>query len=564
MYKKWWIKYSWHLAALGLLLVALGGLFVDVMDVDASQYASIAMEMWQDGSWLQVMHRHADYLDKPPLLFWTSAASYTLFGLSNWAYKLPSLLAAGLGVFAVYKFTALYYPQATARRAAFILASAVGLLVICNDVRTDTLLLGSSAVAVWQLAAYLKSNRWIYLIGTFVFIGLAMLAKGPIGLVMPAFAAGTHVALRREWRDIFRWQWLPGLLLTALVLAPMCWGLYQQFDVHPEKTVNDRNGVSGLYFYFWEQSFGRITGENVWKNDTGPLYFTHVYAWAFLPWPLLLLAALWQSGKNVWQKRFRLNAGEEGFALGGFVFTFVALSLSKYKLPHYIFVTLPWAAVLTARYLDYLFAEAGHPERRRAAWAFNLTIAVMSLIAALLLFWVFKPQNALIPVLFVAGLLVFYGLRGNTPELWVKRGVWASVLALWILNFHFYPQLLPWQSTSAAAHYLKENHVSPEKVTWYLRHGHAFDFYTQSITHKHEDIEAMVDYARSHGEFYVYTNEEGMGLMREYGLNFSLYKRFEHYQAALLRPQFLNPATRAESTEPRLLLKVEGLKAPTY
>ncbi|MBN8683464.1 MAG: glycosyltransferase family 39 protein [Chitinophagales bacterium] len=564
MYKKWWIKYAWHLLAIGLLLVALAGLFVDVMDVDASQYASISMEMWQDGSWLQVMHRHADYLDKPPLLFWSSAASYAVFGLSNWAYKLPSLLAALLGVFAVYQFTRLYYAQATARRAAFILASAVGLLVICNDVRTDTLLLGTSAAAVWQLATYLQNRRWIHLVGAFVFIGLAMLAKGPIGLVMPALAAGTHVALRRDWRDIFRWQWLPGLLLTALVLAPMCWGLYQQFDLHPEKTVNERNGVSGLYFYFWEQSFGRITGENVWKNDTGPLYFTHVYAWAFLPWPLLLLLALWQSLKGLWQKRFRLGTAEEGFAIGGFLLTFVALSLSKYKLPHYIFVTLPWAAVLTARYLDHIVGLADPAPRKWAAGALRLTIGLMCALAALLLFWVFKPQNVLIPVLFLAGLAVFYLLRGDSPEHWVQQGVWASVLALFILNVHFYPQLLPWQSTSAAAHYLKDQRVPPEKVTWYLRHGHAFDFYTRAITHKHENIEEMVEYAGNHPEFYVYTNEEGMGLMQEYGLNFKVEKKFDHYQAALLRPQFLNPATRISSTEPRLLLKVEGLKRVAF
>jgi 4-amino-4-deoxy-L-arabinose transferase-like glycosyltransferase len=57
-------------AGAGLLFVAIAGLFLDVMDVDAAQYASIALEMTQNGSWLQVMHRGTDYLDKPPLLFW--------------------------------------------------------------------------------------------------------------------------------------------------------------------------------------------------------------------------------------------------------------------------------------------------------------------------------------------------------------------------------------------------------------------------------------------------------------------------------------------------------------
>ena len=93
----------WFWLALGLAAVLVRGLFLDAMDVDASQYASISMEMLQNGSWLQVKHHGGDYLDKPPLLFWMSAASFGLFGLSNWAYKLPSLFVALAGVYAVYR-----------------------------------------------------------------------------------------------------------------------------------------------------------------------------------------------------------------------------------------------------------------------------------------------------------------------------------------------------------------------------------------------------------------------------------------------------------------------------
>ncbi|MEO6759667.1 MAG: glycosyltransferase family 39 protein, partial [Saprospiraceae bacterium] len=279
------LRNPWIWLGFGLLAVLVRGLFLDVMDVDASQYASIAMEMGQNGSWLQVLHRGADYLDKPPLLFWTSAASMLWFGLQNWSYKLPSLLGALAGVYAVYRFSKIFYTEQTARHAAFILASSIGLLVICNDVRTDTLLLGMTACAVWQLAEFLQFNQLKNLFWGALYVGLAMLAKGPIGLVLPAFAVGSQLLLRRDWRRLFDLRWLLGLLVVALVLSPMAWGLYQQFDLHPEKELNGRTSVSGLWFFFWEQSFGRITGGNVWKNDTSGFYFLHVYLWAFLPWP---------------------------------------------------------------------------------------------------------------------------------------------------------------------------------------------------------------------------------------------------------------------------------------
>ena len=93
----------WIWLGAAFMAVLLRGLWLDVMDVDASQYASIAMEMSRNGSWLEVKHRFADYLDKPPLLFWTSAASFLLFGLKTWAYKLPSVLGALAGVLAVIR-----------------------------------------------------------------------------------------------------------------------------------------------------------------------------------------------------------------------------------------------------------------------------------------------------------------------------------------------------------------------------------------------------------------------------------------------------------------------------
>ena len=152
------LRHPWIWLGFGLLTLLVRGLFIDIMDVDAAQYASMAMEMGQRGTWLQVLHRGADYLDKPPLLFWVSAISMRWFGLYNWAYKLPSVLGALAGIYAVYRFSELFYPEQAARHAAFILASSFGLLIICNDVRTDTLLLGMTTCAIWQLAEYMYNS----------------------------------------------------------------------------------------------------------------------------------------------------------------------------------------------------------------------------------------------------------------------------------------------------------------------------------------------------------------------------------------------------------------------
>ena len=79
---------------LTLLAVLVAGAFVDVMEVDAAQYATMSRDMLGQADPLKLYFRGADYLDKPPLLFWTSALSFSVFGVHNWSYKLPSILAA--------------------------------------------------------------------------------------------------------------------------------------------------------------------------------------------------------------------------------------------------------------------------------------------------------------------------------------------------------------------------------------------------------------------------------------------------------------------------------------
>ncbi|MBK8428012.1 MAG: glycosyltransferase family 39 protein [Lewinellaceae bacterium] len=567
------LRYSrnpWVWLAAGLLAILVRGLLLDVMDVDASQYASISMEMMQNGSWLQVKHRYGDYLDKPPLLFWSSALSFMLFGLSNWAYKLPSVLAALAGVYAVYRFSLLFYTEKTARQAAFLLASSTGFILICNDVRTDTLLLGTTCVAIWQLAEYLQHGRWKNLIGAFLTIGFAMLAKGPIGLVLPALAAGSHLLLQRDFRSIFRWQWLAGLGITALVLLPMCWGLYNQFDLHPEKPLNDRISTSGLYFFFWEQSFGRITGNNIWRNDAGPFYFFHVYLWAFLPWALLLPAALWFHGRKALGKifYFRKTLMPEAFSLGGFLLTFIALSASKYKLPHYIFVTLPWAAVLLAAWLnaegDKKKAEDA-PSMVPAGWVMlGYLVFLIALATAFLLLGFVFPGNLPAWVVMIAGTAFLLLRIVQNPlkidsDVFVQRGIMVALLTGFTVNYHFYPRLLPYQSTATIGRYLHEQGIPKDKIVFFRRHGHALDFYSQTISQRMDSAEQVRQTARNLGEVWVYTNQRGKNELNTAGVRYETVYEMGHFQAALLNARFLNPATRVGSLEPVWLLKVEGL-----
>ena len=182
------------------------------------------------------------------MLFWLSTGSFNVFGVHDWSYRLPSTLFAFLGLYSTYRFTRLYHSTNVARNAVLIFGGSAAFILMTNDVRCDTILTGAVITAVWLGCAWLVNGRTIELIGFSVAVGVGLLVKGPIGAVAPFIAVSGQLIYTRAWRKLLDLRLLLVPVIIGLMLLPMCIGLYEQFGAH------------GLRFYFWEQSFGRITG----------------------------------------------------------------------------------------------------------------------------------------------------------------------------------------------------------------------------------------------------------------------------------------------------------------
>src|SRR3984957_7129403 len=128
------------LAVLGIIYCI--GMQLDLMDIDASTYGLISKEMFHSGSYLQLYLRGVDYLDKPPLVFWSACLAFKIFGIHDWAYRLPSVLCVVLGVYSVYRYAKVFYEELTAKLAALIMASCCAVYLMTFDVRADTILTG--------------------------------------------------------------------------------------------------------------------------------------------------------------------------------------------------------------------------------------------------------------------------------------------------------------------------------------------------------------------------------------------------------------------------------------
>jgi 4-amino-4-deoxy-L-arabinose transferase-like glycosyltransferase len=560
-----------------LAIVYLSGMFIDVMDIDEAQYASIGLEMAQTGSYLEVFHRGQDYLDKPPLLFWVSALVFKLFGPGNFTYRLVPVLVGGLGLYATYRLARLFYPQKTAYLAALLAGTSYSVLLANHDVRTDTMLMGWAVFALWQLAAYLQTHRWGHLLLGGLGVGLAMLAKGPIGFMICALALGTHLVLGRQWANLFRWQWLVALGVAALVLLPMSVGLYTQFDAQPHKLIEGERNTSGLYFFFWKQSFGRLTGENVWKDDSDPFFFVHTYLWSVLPWGLLTVLAfghlLANTGRQVWRQWWgqatqnQPNSEEnnhpthppEYLSLGGFLLPFVALSLSQYKLPHYINIVIPLGSVFCAHYVHELLARPSLRAWLRVAFGLQwLHVAVIWAVGLAVALWMFPLANAALWAGLMLGLLatLYLGFKGQTRFQRLILPSVTSILTLYfMLNLHFYPQLLQYQAGSVLGKYLAKQTDFPLDRFFMLHRlsgdgkdifPNTVDFYSGDERPLHTHPDSLLA-ALGGQPAWLYLDEQGLAEMKQRG-QINIMRGFDKWHVTQLTPAFLNPATRLQAT----------------
>ncbi|MEM9982302.1 MAG: glycosyltransferase family 39 protein [Bacteroidota bacterium] len=547
-------RYYQLLPFLLLYLLFLLGQFIGVMDIDAAQYAAISMEMMESGDFLQTKLRGEDYLDKPPLLFWLSALSFQLFGINHFAFRFFPILISFLGFYATYRLARLYYNEVISYLSALLIASSQACILMNHDLRTDNLLTSFVIVAIWQIAAYNIHKKWKYLIGGFVAIGLAMLAKGPIGLMAPIFAFSVDFAVRRQWKFFFRWEWLVGIGIAALLLLPMSIGLYQQFDAQPVK------GVSGLRFFYWTQSFGRITGENTWSNNPDPLFQVHSFLWGFLPWSLLAFAGYIRETLRLWKSRFKLPNNDEALVWGGLTLVFIAMSLSKFQLPHYTYPVFPLAAILGAKFIYYLIY---HPKIQKGfRWALGIqifTISLLWLLAGVLLLHVFRSPPIWIWLMIVpflgAVIISFWKLSYRIDRL-VMPSFLTIVGVNIVLNGHFYPRLLQYQSEIAVAQYVQKREDIPLNRVYRAgaSHFHSLDFYMRGIVPIISDVHQLK--SKGAGEYWVYVDQKYLAIFQTVYPSTTIVKKFNDFPVTTLNINFLNRATRSSTLQNTYLIRI--------
>ena len=542
-----------------LAVVYIGGLFVPLFDDDSAHHAAIALEMYNRGDWACLMdHENTPYLDKPHFQFWLVALSFQLFGVGGFAYKLSSILFTLLGVWATYRLALHLCGRKAALYAALILASSAAFVLANIDVRMDAILTACIALAVWQGVMHLDTGKVRYLLGAALGMAMAFGTKGWIGVMVPFFALVFYIARQRQWRWFLSWRFLLLLAAFALFISPVLYAYYLQFDAHPELAVRGETGVSGVRFILWGQIFDRMGGTFGTTGANDPFFFLHTLLWAVLPWSFLFYVLLVKKVVEV-SKGQSPASPVYWLTVPAILLTIAALSVSQFKLPHYLNVVFPLLAIFVAAVLT----EPKTERFLRGIGIMQKVITVGLLVGVIALnYFCFPPVrwsfSLLLAVLMVYVLyLLFY--RTASVHNMVVTGVLLSAVVWFSLNFNFYPQLLTYQGGNQLAETVRARGISPEDIGAYHITpgdiGYSFDVYVGRVVNEWSD--ATIRERLAEGKpVYLVVEEGGVADLRSAGYAFDFVDAKRDYRITRLNAAFLNPATRDSKLTKLYLVKL--------
>ena len=475
---------------LGILLFAFGTLFfqslgrLPLIDPDEGRYIEIPREMLERGDFLTPMLNHVKYFEKPPLHYWLNALSLSVFGENEFAARFAGTLCGLLTVLVVYGLGRALLGRRTGLYGAVLLGTAGGFLVQSRINFTDMTLTFflTAACACFALATREGERRKAaYYYAMYLFMALAVLAKGLIGIVLPGAIGFLYLLCTRKWSLLREMRLVTGMALFLLVCAP--WFVLVSLK-NPEFPQ----------FFFIHEHFQRFLTK-VHHRYQPVWFFIPVLAGTLLPWSPFVPAALARG----WRERD--TRGQTLFLLlwAGVIFAF--FSKSDSKLVPYILPVFPPLALLVG---NWFARGGGGGSLRRHGVGTGVFLALLGagVIAYPHLFA--KAELGVAACALVGGLLLCQGIAagiagqsGAPVRLFVALAATAYLFAL-VAPPVVYARLAVDKSSKEFARIINGQAGSEVRVACYSGYEQGIAFYTHRRVIVVGDPDEL-EFGRDHG-----------------------------------------------------------------
>jgi 4-amino-4-deoxy-L-arabinose transferase-like glycosyltransferase len=355
--------------------------YIPLLGPDEPRYAQVAREMFLRHDLVTPTLGGHTWFEKPALLYWMMIASFKLFGVSEWAARLPGCVSGLLTIAAVYcigrkveagneKLTGYAFWSALAAVATLGIA-VFSRAVNFDIILTMTLTWALTFLILHELEETAQRRRW-FLVGFYVLVGLSLLAKGLVGIVIPFAVAGLYYLFRRrlpERNAFISLFW--GIPLTLVVASTWY------------APVISRHGWTFIDQFFIQHHFARYVSNKY--HHSGPFYYyLLVIPLLGLPWTAFIGDGLVQLARRI--KGARVSSDDPSgdrlhrlllFVLAWLLFPLLFFSFSNSKLPGYILPVMPGVALIVGERLRRLSSELSNN-----SWAIKTTAFLCLLVAS--------------------------------------------------------------------------------------------------------------------------------------------------------------------------------------
>jgi 4-amino-4-deoxy-L-arabinose transferase-like glycosyltransferase len=440
------------LIGLSYLFFMAGNGTLSLTNPDEVFYVQTAKEMAQHKSWMTPYLFGSPQFEKPVLLFWLLRIGFIMFGISSFSSRFFPAVFATLGVLGLYWLgLAGFKNEKKAFISSLVLMSCGFYVGMARSVFTDmifsVLILLSLAAFFWAYTR--KENKGAWIILSFVFCALAVLAKGPLGALIPLLTVGIFLFVRKGLRFFVSKYFLWGIFIFALISLP--WYIF----------AVKRYGTSFINEFFYNDHFRRIIEAEHASNDTWYFYPLSILTCIF-PWSLYALISL------VFLAR-RVLSNKDTPAIYNFLASWICAVLLIFqgahsKLISYILPLLPALAMLCA---DFIY-EAMLSENRKRVFKITSAVTVIILflipLASIIILSKYTAHfpNTLPIYIFIlaflslASLMLFFLIRGKFAQLTYLT---VSVILVFLLLIPFVrDDIEPYVSSRYACQYLLKNY----------------------------------------------------------------------------------------------------------
>ena len=291
---------------------------------DEPRYAAIARAMAETHDWVTPRLWGTPWFEKPVLYYWTAGIAMRVFGVSEFAARLPSAVAALLAVVAVAWTALRTYGLGAAWYSLLMLPTSVAMIGFSRAASPDMLFAGCLTAAMAVAVEILQKPRpgAISRIAFGFFLGAAVLAKGPAAVILAGGATLLWAALSRQWLAPFRF-------LHPLVIAVFC------ATALPWYVLCALRNPDFLRVFIWHHNFERYLTP-VFQHPQPFWFYVPILLVASFPW---FAMAVSPDMHEMEERRMAGLAGDIYFLLGVLPFSF--FSISQSKLPGYILPSVP-------------------------------------------------------------------------------------------------------------------------------------------------------------------------------------------------------------------------------